>query len=148
MASTPKAAPQNRRSTRVKAQIPLCVSSVDPSVTFSEHCHTLVVNLQGCGVRLSQPLGSGVAVLLDELPSGQTATAHVANAVPLGANKKYWLVGLALDEPGNVWGIHPAPADWGQEPVVAAAVVTPQKSQQEWAYERFSAKGEFHGGKK
>lgn len=148
MGSTPKPAQETRRSTRLKAQIPLCVSSVDPAVTFSERCHTLIVNLHGCGVRLSSPLEAGTAVLLDELPSGQTATARVAHSVPIGAENKYWIVGLALDEPGNIWGIHPAPADWGQAPVVAAAVITPPKGKQEWAYERFSAKGEFHTGKK
>jgi hypothetical protein len=68
--------------------------------------------------------------------------------VPLGSGNKYWLVGLSLDEPGNVWGIHPAPTDWGPAPVVAAAVVSTPKSKQQWAYERFSAKGEFHAGKK
>src|SRR5271169_2199656 len=133
MGSTPKPDSETRRSTRVKAQIPLCVSSVDPAVTFSERCHTLVVNLQGCGVRLSSPLQSGIAVLLDELPSGQTATARVTNSVPLGTENKFWIVGLALDEPGNIWGVHPAPADWGQAPVVAAAVVATPKSKQEWA---------------
>jgi hypothetical protein len=135
-----------RRSTRIQAQIPLCLSSVDPSISFSEQCHTLVVNLQGCGVRLSRSLERGVAVLLDELPTGITATAVVANSVPLGAGS--WLVGLALDEPGNVWGIHPAPADWGQEPIVAAAVVPPPPKKNEWAFARFSGKGEFHPGRK
>ena len=31
------------------------------------------------------------------------------------------MVGIALDEPGNVWGIHPTPADWGSEAANAAA---------------------------
>jgi hypothetical protein len=25
---------------------------------------------------------------------------------------KFWLLGLALDEPGNVWGIATPPEDW------------------------------------
>ena len=146
MEPTVKTGGEARRSTRIQAQIPLCLSSVDPAISFSEQCHTLVVNLQGCGVRLSRPLERGVAVLLDELPSGRTATAVVANSVPLGQGS--WLVGLALDEPGNVWGIHPAPADWGQEPIVAAAVVPPPAKKNEWAFARFSGKGEFHPGRK
>src|SRR5207244_6000404 len=31
---------------------------------------------------------------------------------------------LALDEPENIWEIHPAPADWGTESAVAVAAIT------------------------
>ena len=47
-----------RRSTRIRAQIPLRITSLDPAVTFSEAGHTLVLNTQGCGVRLSRALES------------------------------------------------------------------------------------------
>jgi hypothetical protein len=144
-----------RRSTRIRAQIPLRVTSLDPTVEFSEQCHTLIVNTQGCGVRLSRPLEPGVPVRLEDLPTGKNATARVANCVPLGTGAKYWLVGLALDQPENIWGIHPAPADWGSEPkadavavaAVGAAVSIPAKKN-EWPYSQFSDKGEFHPGRK
>jgi hypothetical protein len=138
-----------RRSTRIRAQIPLRVTSLDPAIEFTEHCHTLVVNTQGCGVRLSRPLEPGVPVRLHELPTGQAVTARVANCVPLGNEGKYWLVGLGLDQPGNIWGIAPAPADWGSEPkaLAAAAVASPAKKN-EWPYSQFSRKGEFHPGRK
>ena len=113
-----------RRSTRIRAQIPFRLASLDPAIPFSEHCHTLVVNTEGCGVRLTRPLEPGLPVLLDELPGGTSAPARVASCVPLGTGGKYWLVGLALDEPGNIWCIQPAPADWGIEskPVLAAVL--------------------------
>src|SRR5271155_2387697 len=115
-----------RRSTRIRAQIPFRLASQDPAIPFSEHCHTLVVNTEGCGVRLTQPLEPGLSVLLDELPGGTSAAARVANCVPLGTEGKYWLVGLALEEPGNIWCIQPAPANWGA-PSPVAAVAPPKK---------------------
>ena len=62
------------------------------------------------------------------------------------------MVGIALDEPGNVWGIHPAPADWGSETAHrrcrnAASAVTGAKSG-EWPFRQFSNRGEFHPGKR
>jgi hypothetical protein len=141
-----------RRGTRIRAQLPLRVTSLNPSIEFTERCHTLVVNPQGCGVRLSRPLEPGLQVDLDELPTGHTITARVANCVPLGSGGKYWLVGLALEQIGNVWGIHPAPADWGTEPVAmaAAATATPAAptKKNEWPYSQFSSKGEFHPGRR
>ena len=139
-----------RRKTRIRAQIPLRVTSLDPATPFSESGHTLVLNTQGCGVRLSRPLEPGLAVSLDDLPGGKSVPARIANCVPLGTGGQWWMVGSALDEPGNVWGIRPAPADWGPEPPVASVAVTatsPGKSG-EWPFRQFSSRGEFHPGKR
>jgi hypothetical protein len=63
------------------------------------------------------------------------------------------MVGIALDEPGNVWGIHPTPADWGTDAAIAAAAgatrsaASPAKSG-EWPFRQFSSRGEFHPGKR
>ena len=73
MESTEKRIDSGRRSTRVRAQIPLRVTSLDTTSPFSESGHTLVVNTQGCGVRLSRPLQAGTDVFLDELPTGKRA---------------------------------------------------------------------------
>jgi hypothetical protein len=136
-----------RRGSRIRAQIPVCVTGLDP--VFSEHCHTLIVNPLGCGVRLSRPLDPGASLRLEELPGGVSVAAKVANCTPLGTEGKYWLIGIALDEPGNVWCIHPAPADWGNNsrPVIAAPVAPPVKKH-EWPYSVFSDKGEAHPGRK
>jgi hypothetical protein len=148
MESTAKSYEAERRSTRIRAQLPLRVTSLDPAVQFSEQCHTLVVNTEGCGVRLSRPLSPGLPVRLEDLAGGQSATALVANCVPLGA--KFWVVGLALDEPGNIWGIRPAPADWGEarKPIAAAVPAPVASKRSEWPYTQFSSRGEFHPGRK
>lgn len=147
MSSAPKPQTAPRRSTRIRAQIPVLVASLDSAVPFSERAHTLVVNTEGCGVRLSRSLDAGTPVLLDELPGGNKARGTVASSVPLGTEGKYWLVGIAFEERGNFWCIQPAPADWGDCPPVVAAVPLPKKKD-EWPYALFSTKGEAHPGRK
>jgi hypothetical protein len=141
-----------RRSTRIRAQIPFRLVSMDPAVAFSEQCYTLIVNTEGCGVRLTQALEPGLPVLLDELPGRTKATARVANCVPLGTEGKYWLVGIALDEPGNIWCIRPVPANWERASMARAAAappeVAPPKKAGQWPYSVFSSKGESHPGRK
>src|SRR5271166_4011519 len=127
MASSATAQQPARRSTRIRAQIPVLVVSLDSSVQFSERCHTLVVNTEGCGVRLSRSLEPGTPVLLDELPGGNRVRGSIASSVPLGTEGRYWLVGIGLEQQGNVWCIHPAPADRGTASTPAA--VPPPKKQ-------------------
>jgi hypothetical protein len=147
MSSSVKSFEAERRSTRIRAQIPFRLASLDPAVPFSEQCHTLVVNTEGCGVRLTQPLDPGLSVLLDELPGETSAPARVANCVPLGTEGKYWLVGIALEQPANIWCIQPAPANW-EITASPAASVAPPKKENEWPYSVFSSKGEAHPGRK
>ncbi len=146
MASTATAHEPTRHSTRVRAQIPVLVASLDSAIQFSERCHTVVVNTEGCGVRLSRHLEPGTPVLLDELPGGGRVRGSVASSVPLGNEGKYWLVGIALESIGNVWCIQPAPADWASASL-PASVSLPRK-QEEWPYTFFSTKGEAHPGRK
>jgi hypothetical protein len=148
MTSTANSFEAARRSTRIRAQIPFRLDSLDPAISLDEHCHTLVVNTEGCGVRLNRPLEPGVQVSLNELPGGGSATARVANCVPLGTGSNFWLVGLALEEPGNIWCIQPAPADWGSVASPASATVPLPKKENEWPYSVFSSKGEAHPGRK
>jgi len=49
---------------------------------------------------------------IEGLPAKHSVTARVVNCIFLGQYEKFWLVGLALDEPGNVWGIEKPPEDW------------------------------------
>lgn len=46
---------------------------------------------------------------LEGLPRGGTVAARVVNSISLGQYEKLWLIGLALEEPGNVWGIQSPP---------------------------------------
>jgi hypothetical protein len=134
-----------RRSTRLRAQVPVRIVSLNPEVSLSEHCETVVVNCEGCGVRLPQAVEVGLQVSIEELPGGLSVRARVTSCVALG---KDWLVGIELEQRGNVWSIQPAPADWTMgPPSTAAAVPAPQKKG-EWPYAIFSGKGEAHPGRK
>ena len=150
MESATKPTESTRRGTRLRAQIPLRLTSMDPAIKFSEQCHTLVVNMQGCGVRLGRSVEPGMPIRIDELPGGKCVMARVANCVPLGGGGKYWLVGLALEQPGNVWCINPVPEDWGNEgsAIAAAAGIAAPAKKGEWPFTQFSDKGEFHPGRK
>ena len=137
-----------RRSTRIRTQIPIRVVSADPRFAFSEHCHTLMVNLEGCGIRLLRPLEPGLPVSLEDLPCGRSVPARVANCAPLGDQGRYWLVGIALEQPENVWCIQPAPPDWEGKAEAPPAPEEPAKKSAQWPYTLFSIQGEAHPGRK
>lgn len=103
---------QRRHGTRIRAQIPLRITSLDPTHSFSENCHTMMVNPQGCGIRFRRALKAGIRVRLDGLPGGRCATARVACSLPPGSGEKFWTIGIGLEAPGNYWCIAPTPADW------------------------------------
>ena len=111
---------------------------------MSDDCHTLVVNPQGCGLQVVRALDPGTRVEL-QLPRGRKARARVANCLPLGQDGKHFLVGVALDEPGNVWGIASPPADWDIVPEPAAEEPARKRN---WPYCLFSDKGEAHPGRR
>lgn len=71
----------------------------------------ILINPQGCGVRFGRPVELGTAVRLEGLPNGNVI-ARVVNCISFGEHEKFWLIGVALDEPGNVWGIDAPPEDW------------------------------------
>ncbi|SRR5581483_4293209 len=112
MLSSASNQPQRRLGTRVRAQIPVRITSLDPATNFSETCHTLLVNPRGCGVRCSRPLAEGLRIQVDDLPGRKTALARVANARRMSKGSQYWIVGISLASPGNLWCIAPAPQDW------------------------------------
>ena len=72
----------------------------------------LLVNPQGCGLKFGRPLEIGARVQLEGLPTKRSVSAEVVNCISLGEYEKFWLIGLALHEPGNVWGIEKPPEDW------------------------------------
>ena len=112
MSSTPQKTPA-RRGTRVPCEINVTLISLDPVCQFSEQCQIILINPQGCAARSRHPLQIGTAVELDGLPALKTrVTARVVNCISLGEYVKLWLLGLALDRPGNVWGIQTPPKDW------------------------------------
>ena len=147
--ATGSAQPQReRRGTRVRVEIYLRVTTLPPAAPFSEDARTIVVNPLGCGVQLSCSLPIQTPVHLEGLPGGLSVKARVANCLPLGAGGKAFLVGLALDQPGNVWGLQSPPKDWGAAATTAAPPQEDPLKKKNWPYSLFSSKGEAHPGRR
>jgi hypothetical protein len=157
---TPKS---NRRSTRVRVEIPVSVVSLDRMRPFAEPCELLVVSAQGCGFRSSRALQMETPIMIGDLPGGGSVTARVANCLSLGNDGKHFLIGASLYTHGNVWGIADAPEDWGisakDDPATgegsrqvkaaaAAGVSSPKAHKPTWPYNIFSAGAEAHPGRK
>lgn len=104
--------PDVRRGTRIKTEISIILTSLDAGNPFSQPALTILVDPQGCAVRFGRPLEIGAAVQLEGLPTRNMVTARVVNCISPGKYEKFWILGLALDEPGNVWGIETPPEDW------------------------------------
>ena len=101
-----------RRSTRIRWQIPIQITSVDPRFPFNETCETVAVNAHGCGVICHITLEKGTPVKVGLLPDNREVMAHIADVVKLGEDGRAWLLGVQLDVPGNVWGVRNPPHDW------------------------------------
>ncbi len=100
-----------RRSSRVRWKMPLKVTSLDAKVPFSEMCETLIVNMHGCGLRSPAPLAIANPVQIETADHRKT-TGWVTDFQPMGSDGKWWLLGLALEQEGNFWGIPNPPEDW------------------------------------
>jgi hypothetical protein len=101
----------SRRGTRIPCEILITLTSLDAAHPISERGTAILVNPQGCGVKVGRPVEIGTRVQLEGLPA-KRVTAGVVNCFSLGEHEKFWILGLALDEPGNVWGIEKPPEDW------------------------------------
>lgn len=104
-----------RRGTRIPCEIRLKLTGFDPHHQFSESCLVVVANLQGCGVKLGRALEAGTRVRLQGLPGNDDVTAQVVHCILLAQYERLWFAGLALDKPGNVWGVTNPPDDWGHD---------------------------------
>lgn len=101
-----------RRGTRIPCELPITLTTVDPIDAVSEPCQIILVNPQGCAARFRRRLEIGATVRLEGLPASTNVIARVVNCISMGEYEKLWLLGLALDEPANVWGIQSPPEDW------------------------------------
>jgi hypothetical protein len=146
---TPKA---TRRSTRLRVEIPVTVTSLDRKHPFCAECVALIVSLQGCGFRASQALPLETPVLLSDLPAGGSASGRVANCLPLGQDGRYFLIGVSLYNHDNVWGIADPPADWNvianSSAASAAGAQAPAKNKNAWPYNLVSGQSEGDLGRK
>ena len=105
-----------RNGTRIPCAIPITLRSLDPAHPFSEQGEIILVNLRGCAARFTHAFRIGGTVELQGLPSNPNVAARIVNCISLGKRENLWLLGLELDEPGNVWGIQAVPADWFPSP--------------------------------
>jgi hypothetical protein len=140
-----------RRGTRLRVEIQMIVTSMDRRYPFSAECIAIVVSSQGCGFRTLQALPLETPVLLGGLPGGATATGRVASCLPLGADGKRFLIGVALFNPGNVWGVINPPTDWDNASAATAPggeLKSETKNKNAWPYDLFSNQGESHPGRK
>jgi CheY-like chemotaxis protein len=112
--------PNGRRGTRISCKISLTIAGLDADHPFSEPCTAILVNPQGCAARFGRSLEVGAAVRLEGVPASRNVTARVVNCISPGKYEKFWLLGLALDEPGNVWGIETPPEDWDNDSTTLA----------------------------
>ena len=143
---TPKA---TRRSTRLRVEIPLVLTSMDRRHPFSAQCLALVVSPQGCGLRVPQALPLETPVLLADLPGGATASGRVASCLPVGTDGNLFLIGIALYNHGNVWAIADPPQDWNCGPAAkstttnsASKAASGDAAKASWPYNIFNAQGE------
>jgi hypothetical protein len=147
-----------RRSTRIRVEIPVTVTSLDRMRPFADKCMVLVVSAQGCGFRCSQSLQLETPIILSGLPGGGSVTARVANSLPLGNDGKQFLIGAALYTHGNVWGIANPPEDWKfapqnappGPPASAASTAAPKLlvNQKVWPYNLVPETDGAHPGRK
>ena len=131
----------------------MTATSLDRMRPFAESCMLVVVSAQGCGMRSPRPLQIETPIMLSGLPGGASVTAKIVNCVPMGSN---FLIGAALYNHGNVWGIANPPEDWKfaaeaapapspQRPAAAAQLKVNRKS---WPYNLFDDSAESHPGRK
>jgi hypothetical protein len=151
---TPKT---TRRSTRLRVEIPVSVTSLDRQRPYAEKCLVVIVSAQGCGFRSTRALQLETPIMLSDLPGGRSVTARVANCLPLGSDGKSFLVGAALYTHGNVWGIADPPQDWNVVAKNAPAAASTEGStnapelsvkKQSWPYNVFADGAEAHPGRK
>lgn len=102
----------DRGGTRVPCEIPITLTPLEERNGNSQACAVVLANLRGCAVRSPRPLPAGTSVRLDGLPAKMPVQARVVSCISLGEFERLWLLGLALNRAGNVWGIDPVPDDW------------------------------------
>ena len=117
--SAPETSADDRRSSRIRAKIPLIVYADDDSGT---PCDAVLVNAHGGALqgRKKIPVGD-IVVLRHTDGSKASATCSVRSCVPLGTSKNEWLIGVELDHAGNFWKVQNPPADWGVEGTQSAS---------------------------
>ncbi len=102
-----------RRSTRLTISLPITISGLDAQGNpFSEQTRTVGVNKHGGKLLTRFELKLRDPVYLENLKIKVNAKATVAWIGERKNPNDPWEVGVALDEPMNIWGIDFPPDDW------------------------------------
>lgn len=116
---------EKRRSTRVVRAVPIIVVGTDAlGQMFRESTSTMVVDCYGCKFQSDNyiPRNSTVTVEIFHAPGWDRRVIHgrvVWLQRPRTHREKYQIA-IAMEVPGNVWGVSPAPSDWFPHPDDAA----------------------------
>ena len=100
-----------RRSTRLSLQIPIVVTSLDPTCDFRRECETLVVNAHGFGFISPERIKNETPVMATLVSNGASKKCRVVLAIAL-LESASWLLGVEFDKPGDFWDVENPPADW------------------------------------
>lgn len=103
---------RTRNRIRVSCDINAMLGFLNYPDLPSEPCRIIIANPQECSIRFGRPLEIGTRVQLGGLPTNRNVIARVMTCTNLRSYEKLWFIQLALDEPGNVWGIEKPPEDW------------------------------------
>lgn len=101
---------ERRRSQRLHWSAPLYILRLAPPDQPFEPCQTVEVNSHGCELYAPRAFSHGSWVRLQSQDGERVTTAHVVHSSPIGEN--VWRVGIALNRPGNFWGVPSPPPDW------------------------------------
>lgn len=122
---------EKRRSTRLAKSVPIKITGTDAlGQTFQESTVTVMIDCYGCKYqsRHYAPKGSPVSVEIRRLDAMRSSKVVQAKVVWVQRPKTYrevYHVALALEVPGNVWGIPWPPSDWFPCPGEQIAVAEP-----------------------
>ena len=108
----------DRRSTRVKCDLPLLVYGQDScGEKFVERTQVIDLNLHGCGFRSRHSCLPGSYVTLrfagdSSQSQDKIVRAQVKRSDPQLDSNRWLTIGVELGIPGNVWSYAPVPMDW------------------------------------
>jgi len=108
-----KTMPNQRRSTRVEAVVPVFISGRDAAgQSFRDETRAVTVNLHGARIQTHRELMVGMQVTVESPRTGSVVKAICVETNECTPGDDVRCVSVQLEKPGNIWGIDNPPADW------------------------------------
>jgi hypothetical protein len=119
--TTVTAGAEKRRSTRLVRAVPIIIVGTDAlGQPFRESTSTMMVDCYGCKFqsRNYAPKHSTVTVEIFHAPGWDRRVVHgkVVWVQRPRTHRENYQIAIALEVPGNVWGVSPPPHDWFAHP--------------------------------